>query len=1083
MKIRTRLLAGFALVVLLMTALAFYSASVAEKSLEQSVGRSSMFLAEEMLKTVNRNIYQQVEVLRVETDRLLFQKMLRESNEAFSRLPNVTALMDEREKAWVSVPKETVTPFMESLIQNPLAESLRTEITELHVKKYGYRIFGEIIVTNRYGAIIAETNKSTDYRQDDESWWREAKAQGLVVAGVAYDESAKMYAISVAIRMLDGAGRFAGIMKALLDPKGIVREAEMNARKYTTTWIQVITADGRRIYSTKAYQFMEDVSNTPLFKAIRAGSGFFTGRFGDREVLYSYARSTGYRGFEGLDWILLVGHQATEVLAPATSLKSRLLFVSLVLVTVALVIAVFISRSITRPVARLVRGAEAIGGGNLDYRIDLSGRDALVQLADTFNTMAKRLKHHRDASRATTSRLEYLLTSSPAVIYTSRASGNYGATFISDNIREQLGYEPRDFLNDPQFWIEHIHPDDRAHVLENLKLPFEHGVHTHEYRFRLKDGTYQWMRDELKLMRDDTGAPVEIVGCWINIDDRKTVEEALMESEQRFRGFFDFSAMGMAMGEPEGRFIQVNPTFCKMMGYEREALVGRSFQSLVEPGDLEKEMPLVERLIRGEITHYQLEERLIHRTGRPVWARVTVSLVRDASGAPQNLIANIEDTTRRRKDRKKIEQHHLTMEGINRVFREALTCETDTDVARIGLQVAEELTESRFGFIGEINADGLFDTMAMSNPGWDACRMPDSKSAGIIKGMKLRGIHRVTLGEGKSQVVNDPEHHPLRTGVPEGHPPITCFLSVPLKQAEKTIGMIGLANKEPGYEPHDLHMVERLAMAVVEALTNKRNEMEIREHRHHLEQMVAQRTAELERSNSELQQFAYVASHDLQEPLRKVQSFGDRFVARYADQVDERGRDYLARMKSAVGRMGTMIQDLLTLSRVTTQGDRFGPVDLMKEVNTVLSDMESTIDAHGGLFELGELPVIEADGRQIRQLMLNLISNAFKYRKPETAPFVKIHAKTVGTKAQPLCEILVEDNGIGFEETYLDRIFQPFQRLHGRSSPYEGSGMGLAICQKIVERHGGTITATSVPGRGSTFAVTLPVKQTREADK
>ena len=180
-----------------------------------------------------------------------------------------------------------------------------------------------------------------------------------------------------------------------------------------------------------------------------------------------------------------------------------------------------------------------------------------------------------------------------------------------------------------------------------------------------------------------------------------------------------------------------------------------------------------------------------------------------------------------------------------------------------------------------------------------------------------------------------------------------------------------------------------------------------------------------------------------------------------------------------------MIEDLLSLSRVTTQGKNFVPVNLMEEAQQVLSDLEVAIDECGGLFELGDLPAIEGDAAQIHQLLLNLISNAFKYRKPGVSPLVRIYADTMeseGTEGGALCRIHVEDNGIGFEEKYADRIFQPFQRLHGRSE-YEGTGMGLAICRKIAERHDGSISARSVPGQGATFIVTLPVRQKKEESK
>lgn len=234
-------------------------------------------------------------------------------------------------------------------------------------------------------------------------------------------------------------------------------------------------------------------------------------------------------------------------------------------------------------------------------------------------------------------------------------------------------------------------------------------------------------------------------------------------------------------------------------------------------------------------------------------------------------------------------------------------------------------------------------------------------------------------------------------------------------------------------------------------------------------------TERLEQSNRDLQEFAYVASHDLQEPLRKVQAFSDRLATKYTHVLDESGRDYLKRMRDASQRMQALINDLLSLSRVATRAQPFVDINLNTMIEEVLSDLENQIERAKGRVEVGELPNIEADPTQIHQLLQNLISNALKFHTHERHPVINVSAKIEGTT----CQISVADNGIGFDIQYLDRIFKPFQRLHSREE-YEGSGMGLAICRRIVERHSGTITATSTPGEGTTFIVVLPVYQLKE---
>jgi PAS domain S-box-containing protein len=227
----------------------------------------------------------------------------------------------------------------------------------------------------------------------------------------------------------------------------------------------------------------------------------------------------------------------------------------------------------------------------------------------------------------------------------------------------------------------------------------------------------------------------------------------------------------------------------------------------------------------------------------------------------------------------------------------------------------------------------------------------------------------------------------------------------------------------------------------------------------------------LEHSNRELEQFAFMASHDLQEPLRKIEMFGDLLLDE-VEGLNDQGRNYLKRMQNAAERMRAMVEGLLKLSRVTTQGQPFVRVNLSQVCSEVLSDLGEQIRRTNCKLDISTLPVLEGDPLQLRQLIQNLIGNALKYHLPEKPPEVKVYAKQLPGKVQ----IFVEDKGIGFAQQDAPRIFQPFERLVGRSQ-YEGSGMGLAICRRIVERHGGEITARSQPGAGTTLIVTLPVSQ------
>lgn len=251
------------------------------------------------------------------------------------------------------------------------------------------------------------------------------------------------------------------------------------------------------------------------------------------------------------------------------------------------------------------------------------------------------------------------------------------------------------------------------------------------------------------------------------------------------------------------------------------------------------------------------------------------------------------------------------------------------------------------------------------------------------------------------------------------------------------------------------------------------------------ERQLKQVATNLARSNRELQDFAYVASHDLQEPLRKIIAFGGRIDKNLGGQIDEQSRDYMDRMLNATTRMQQLIEALLAYSRVTTKPNPYKLIDLNKVVEEAQSNLEHQIEQNQTVFDIQPLPQIIGDQIYLIQLFQNLISNAIKYRKADVTPHIRIYAEKKETPedlfAHPtdVYQIFVEDNGIGFEEQYKERIFGVFQRLHGRNE-YIGSGIGLAICRKIVDRHGGTIEAQSEHGKGSKFIITLPYQPPAE---
>ena len=295
MKINTKLISGFIMVIVLMIALSFYATAVSQKSLRQSVGESSISTAEEILKRINYSIYQKIEALQSHSTELLVKETLSRSNRKFEKLNDIQGYISKEDKKWASVTRNQVTSFMQALMGNKLSDRIRQHIIQFYKQKYGYNVFEEVLVTNRYGANVAQTSKSTNYRQNDKKWWQKTKETGIFISNVGYDESLGTYGIIIGLRIDDEEGNFLGVLKAILSVKEVILEAELRLKRHETTNIMLITREGFLLYSSRAFKFLEKLPNKSLLEMIKNERGFFTAEDGGINRLFYYAHSRGYR--------------------------------------------------------------------------------------------------------------------------------------------------------------------------------------------------------------------------------------------------------------------------------------------------------------------------------------------------------------------------------------------------------------------------------------------------------------------------------------------------------------------------------------------------------------------------------------------------------------------------------------------------------------------------------------------------------------------------------------------------------------------------------------------------------------------
>jgi PAS domain S-box-containing protein len=515
------------------------------------------------------------------------------------------------------------------------------------------------------------------------------------------------------------------------------------------------------------------------------------------------------------------------------------------------------------------------------------------------------------------------------------------------------------------------------------------------------------------------------------------------DARRRLQALLDNVPDRIYFKDTQSRFLKLNQALARRLGLtDPEQAIGKSDFDFQLPERAKEFFADEQRIMQSGEALINKTEKQVMTNGETAWTSTTKVPMRDPDGKIIGLVGINRDTT----------QQKQAEEALCRA-NEAL-----------------------------VRAHTLLQAMLDNFPDW--IYFKDTESRILKMGRTLAqsmGIADPEAAVGKTDFdFRDPaqareffedEQRMLQTGEPlinktekqlltNGETGWTSTTKVPMRNPEgKIIGLVGI-NRD--------------------ITQQKRAEEALRQRDEKLQEFATQ----LGRSNRELQDFAYVASHDLQEPLRKITVFSERLKEANADKFGPESLDYLDRMQKATGRMQTLINDLLTFSRVTTKAQPFMPVKLAEIAAGVVEDLEGRIEMVKGRVEVGTLPVIDAEPVQMRQLLQNLIGNALKFRRPEEPPVVKVEAQLLPDPAAPdkqLCRLTVSDNCIGFDEKYVDRIFNVFQRLHTRNE-YEGTGMGLAIVRKIALYHGGDITAKSKPGEGSTFILTIPATHPQKAE-
>lgn len=644
-------------------------------------------------------------------------------------------------------------------------------------------------------------------------------------------------------------------------------------------------------------------------------------------------------------------------------------------------------------------------------------------------------------------RYRALVEQVPAIIYTDSAENIYETLYINPQLKTITGYEPEEWISNKDLWKNIILPEDRERVLEEYTRTYaSEQPSLSEYRIRTKDGRVIWVSDETRLIRDKKGKPLFWQGVMIDITARK-------RAEQIRQAIYRISHAVVTTTSLDEMYESIHSILAELMPVPNFyiALYDAINDMLSFPYFIDQyESPPPPAKLQHGLTEYVLRKKKTLWATEEVFSRLVKQGEVDVVGPDSVDWIGVPLMLGKRVTGVMVTQSYS--EGV--VYSQEQVDLMKFVSTQVASAIERKLDQQRISDALEYNKT-LINSSNLGIRTYDAtgkCILANESIARIL------GISRERiLEENYNQLESWKESGLLesaRKAVTSGNE---------TRQEIHTINAIGQEIwLDCRFTPFTSNGEPHLLLSVDDITISKQAEVNLQVY-----------AAKLEQSNRDLQEFAYIASHDLQEPLRKVLAFGDRLTNKYGDVFDETGRDYLLRMRDASHRMQTLINDLLTFSRVSTRAQPFVEVNMNNLVKEVVSDLEIQINHTKGKVIINDLPVIEADATQMHQLMQNLIHNSLKFHKDSISPSIKVSANISGNE----CTIYVKDNGIGFDMQYLDRIFKPFQRLHSRQE-YEGSGMGLAICRRIIERHSGEITAESVLGEGSTFIVTLPIKHT-----
>jgi PAS domain S-box-containing protein len=686
-----------------------------------------------------------------------------------------------------------------------------------------------------------------------------------------------------------------------------------------------------------------------------------------------------------------------------------------------------------------------------------------------------------------------------------------GTFYRGDGYENVFGHKSQDLLPDVSSLAVNIHPEDVDKVIKSIcdVTDSKESNWCYEYRYLKADGTYAYVIDKGFVIRDDNGKAIRMVGVMQDISLSK-------KTEQELNQIFNFAPDIICIATKDGYFKKINPAACNLLEYSEEELLKQPFRNFVHPDDLNKTAQLLNDLNNGKPTYY-FENRYITKSGKIKWLTWTSS----ALDEQENIFAVAKDVTEHKNTQNLLDRAiSLSKTGgweVNLVKEIITWSEMTRKIHEVDEDFIPDNKNALSFFKDDQNKEAisnLFKEAIHNGEKWD-----DELQIITAKGNELwiRVIGEPEFKDGKcvrlfgsfqdidvrkraeltaSQALHEKSN--ILESIGDGFYAVdkNWVITYWNNQAGKITGkpkdevigknlweVLEIGSDSTLYinfhkaaaENTDVHFeseykvankwLEKSAYPSPNGITIYFKDITVRKQ---YEIRLNELNEELKMSNTELEQFAYVASHDLQEPLRMITSFLTQLEKKYNDVIDEKGRKYIYFAVDGAKRMRKLILDLLEFSRVGKTNNKPEQIDLNEVLDEIKILYQKKIDESNAVIHVGKLPTIMSERTQIAQVFQNLISNALKYHKSDVVPIIEIKCEEDTEKWQ----FEIKDNGIGIDAEYFDKIFIIFQRLHNKDA-FSGTGIGLSITKKFIENMGGKIWVKSEEGYGSSFYFTI----------